>query len=102
MQDRSASPPRRADPLAALRPPSRNTSPSPANPPNYGPDYIHQFNETYVLLARKYHVAMLPFLLQGVVGVPGMMQADQTHATEAGNQIVAENVLNLITPLLKH
>ncbi|HWZ53054.1 MAG TPA: arylesterase [Granulicella sp.] len=71
-------------------------------PPNYGPDYIHQFNETYVLLARKYHVAMLPFLLQGVVGIPGMMQADHTHATEAGNKIVAENVLNLITPLLKH
>jgi acyl-CoA thioesterase I len=45
---------------------------------------------------------MLPFLLQGVFGVPGMMQADQTHATNAGNQIVAQNVLTLITPLLKH
>jgi acyl-CoA thioesterase I len=70
-------------------------------PPNYGPDYIHQFNETYTLLAKKYHVPMIPFLLEGVFGVPGMMQADQTHATDAGNQIVAQNVLALISPLLK-
>jgi acyl-CoA thioesterase I len=69
-------------------------------PPNYGPDYIHQFNATYQMLAKKYHVPLLPFLLQGVFSTPGMMQADQTHATDAGNKIVAENVLHLITPLL--
>src|ERR1700756_423519 len=45
-------------------------------PPNYGVDYIRQFNETYALLARKYHVPLLPFLLQGVYGIPGSMQAD--------------------------
>lgn len=70
-------------------------------PPNYGPDYIKQFNATYALLATKYHVPMLPFLLKGVFGVPGMMQPDKTHATAAGNKIVAKNVLPLITPLLK-
>lgn len=70
-------------------------------PPNYGPDYIQQFNATYTLLARKYRVPMLPFLLKGVFGVPGMMQDDMTHATAAGNKIVAKNVLPLVTPLLK-
>ena len=70
-------------------------------PPNYGPDYIRQFNETYVLLAKKYNVPMLPFLLQGVFGVDGMMQADDTHATAAGNKIVATNILPLVLPLLK-
>ncbi|HEU5341297.1 arylesterase [Edaphobacter sp.] len=70
-------------------------------PPNYGPDYIQQFNATYTLLARKYHVPMLPFLLKGVFGVPGMMQEDMTHATAAGNKIVAKNILPLVTPLLK-
>jgi acyl-CoA thioesterase-1 len=70
-------------------------------PPDYGPDYIHQFNATYVLLAKKYKVPMLPFLLKGVFGVPGMMQADRTHATDAGNKIVAQNVLPLVTPYLK-
>lgn len=70
-------------------------------PPDYGPDYIKQFDATYTLLAKKYHVPMLPFLLQGVYGVPGMMQADQTHATAAGNKIVAGNILPLVLPLLK-
>ena len=70
-------------------------------PPDYGPDYIRQFNETYTLLAKKYHVPLLPFLLKGVYGVDGMMQPDSTHATAQGNQIVAQNVLPLITPLLK-
>ena len=70
-------------------------------PPDYGPDYISQFNETYTLLAKKYHVPLLPFLLKGVYGVDGMMQRDRTHATAQGNQVVAQNVLPLITPLLK-
>lgn len=69
-------------------------------PPDYGHDYIQHFDETYTLLAKKHHIPLLPFLLQGVYGVPGMMQADQTHATAAGNKIVAENVLPLIQPLL--
>jgi acyl-CoA thioesterase I len=70
-------------------------------PPDYGPDYIQQFNDTYSLLAKKYKVPMLPFLLKGVFGVDGMMQRDNTHATAEGNKIVAANVLPLVQPLLK-
>jgi acyl-CoA thioesterase I len=70
-------------------------------PPDYGQDYIQQFNETYQLLAKKYRVPMLPFLLKNVYGVPGMMQGDKTHATAKGNVIVARNVMALLAPLLK-
>jgi acyl-CoA thioesterase I len=70
-------------------------------PPNYGPDYIRQFNQTYALLAAKYHVPMLPFLLENVYGVEGGMQADGIHATDQGNEQVAKNLLPLIAPLLK-
>jgi acyl-CoA thioesterase-1 len=70
-------------------------------PPDYGPDYIQQFNDTYSLLAKKYNVPLLPFILKNVFGVPGMMQADRTHATAAGNKVVATNILLLVTPLLK-
>jgi acyl-CoA thioesterase-1 len=70
-------------------------------PPNYGEDYIRQFDETYSLLAKKYRVPMLPFLLQNVYGGEGMMQQDGIHATAKGNQIVAANVLKLVQPLLK-
>ena len=70
-------------------------------PPNYGAGYIKQFDETYTLLAKKYDLPLMPFLLKDVYNVPGMMQADEIHATAAGNKIVATNVLQLITPLLK-
>jgi acyl-CoA thioesterase-1 len=70
-------------------------------PPDYGPDYIQKFNETYQLLAKKYRVPMLPFLLKDVYGAPGMMQADRTHATAKGNAVVAKNVLSLVLPLLR-
>jgi acyl-CoA thioesterase I len=70
-------------------------------PPNYGPDYIRQFNQTYALLAAKYHLPLLPFLLQDVYGVDGGMQNDGIHATDQGNAQVAKNLLPLITPLLR-
>jgi acyl-CoA thioesterase I len=70
-------------------------------PPDYGEDYIKQFDDTYSLIAKKYRVPMLPFLLKDVYGVPGMMQRDETHATAKGNAIVAQNVVPLLVPLLK-
>ncbi len=70
-------------------------------PPDYGPDYVKSFTANYPTLAHRYNLPLLPFLLQGVYGVPGMMQEDRTHATAAGNEIVAKNVLHLIEPLLK-
>ena len=70
-------------------------------PPDYGADYVANFTSTYPMLGKRYGVPVLPFLLKDVYGVPGMMQADRTHATDAGNEIVARNVLPLVEPLLK-
>ncbi len=70
-------------------------------PPDYGPDYIRKFDTMYRFVAKKYRVPILPFLLQGVFGVPGMMQQDNTHATAEGNKIVARNVFVLISPGLR-
>ncbi len=69
-------------------------------PPNYGPDYIKQFESIYKDLAAKYKVPLIPFLLQGVAGVPGMMQGDGIHPTRKGNEIVANLVLRALKPLL--
>lgn len=70
-------------------------------PPDYGPDYIHRFTTMYAALAKQHRVPLLPFLLQGVYGTRGGMQADATHATAQGNQQVARNVASLIEPLLR-
>ena len=70
-------------------------------PPDYGPDYVTAFTANYPTLAKKYDVPVLPFILKDVYGVPGMMQGDNIHATNRGNEIVARNVLPLVESLLK-
>jgi acyl-CoA thioesterase-1 len=69
-------------------------------PPNYGQVYVDSFNAIYPDLARQYHVPLLPFMLQGVWDKPGMMQADGIHPTGEGNELVAQNFLPVIEPLL--
>ena len=70
-------------------------------PPQYGPDYVKQINDTYTLAAKKFNVPLLPFLLIHVYNVSGGMQQDGIHATAKGNAIVAEDVFTLIRPLLR-
>lgn len=70
-------------------------------PPSYGADYVNDFTQTFPMMGRKYDVPVLPFVLQNVYGVDGMMQADGIHATDRGNQIVAKNVLPLVEAQLK-
>ena len=50
-------------------------------PPNMGPDYTAQFKKLYGELAQKNQVALIPFLLQGVGGVPTLNQPDGIHPT---------------------
>jgi acyl-CoA thioesterase-1 len=69
-------------------------------PPNYGEDYIRKFTANYRELAKQYNVPLIPFLLQDVALVPGMMQRDGIHPTAEGNQRVAETVFRALKPLL--
>jgi acyl-CoA thioesterase-1 len=69
-------------------------------PPNYGSDYIKPFDETYRLIAAKYHVPLLPMLYANVYTVPGAIQQDGIHPTAKGSQLLAENFLALLLPLL--
>lgn len=72
-------------------------------PPNYGSDYISQFNAIYKKETAEYRVPLLPFMLKGVYDVPGYMQNDGIHPTAQGCQQVARNFLPLLLPLLhKH
>jgi acyl-CoA thioesterase-1 len=70
-------------------------------PPNYGLNYVRQFNAAYPALAAKYHVPLLPFMLQGVWDHPGMMRDDGIHPLPEGNKIVARNFLPLVERELK-
>ena len=69
-------------------------------PPNYGREYLDAFEKVFPEIAEDLDVPLIPFLLEGVGGNPELMQADSIHPTAEGNQRVAQNVLEVLEPLL--
>lgn len=72
-----------------------------AAPPNLGTRYTRQFRDLFPQLARANHAALIPFLLEGVAGRPELNQADGIHPTAAGARIVADNVWQVLAPVLR-
>lgn len=59
-------------------------------PPNYGPEYIRDFEAMYRDLAMLYQLKLVPFLLAPVTTPDRMMlQPDGIHPTAEGNKLVA-------------
>lgn len=70
-------------------------------PPNYGPEYIKQFDAMFRNLATKYKAPLIPFLLAGVGGNPQLMQRDGLHPNAEGTRIVEATVMKTLEPLLQ-
>jgi acyl-CoA thioesterase-1 len=70
-------------------------------PPNFGPEYTAAFHAVYPALARRYRVALVPFLLAGVAGDDRLNQRDRIHPNIQGAQIVADNVWAVLGPTLQ-
>lgn len=70
-------------------------------PPNYGPDYIHSFDQVFRDLAAKHHPAFVPMIYKDLVKVPGTIQSDGIHPTTKGSEIIASTLLPVLKPLLK-
>ena len=70
-------------------------------PPNLGPEYTTRFRALYPELAKAHRALLIPFLLEGVGGVPHLNLPDGIHPTAAGHRIVARNVWKILLPLLK-
>lgn len=69
-------------------------------PPNYGQRYTQAFAQVYKDVASSQQLAWVPFFLEGVGGVPGMMQADGIHPTTQAQQRLLDNVWPSLEPLL--
>lgn len=69
-------------------------------PPNYGRAYSEAFAALYPQLAQSEGVPLVPFLLAGVGGVPGLMQADGIHPTAAAQPRLLANVWPALQGLL--
>jgi acyl-CoA thioesterase-1 len=61
-------------------------------PPNLGSDYTARFRSIFPAVARRTGVKLLPFLLDGVAGIPELNQPDGIHPNADGARRVAANI----------
>ena len=62
--------------------------------------YATEFKALFRTLADKNSLPFIPFLLQGVLGHRELNLADGVHPNAQGQQILAENVWQVLGPLL--
>jgi acyl-CoA thioesterase-1 len=69
-------------------------------PPNFGASYTASFRAAFKDVAKKYDLAFVPFLLDGVAGLADLNQDDGIHPNGRGAQRVADTVWSTLRPLL--
>jgi acyl-CoA thioesterase-1 len=70
-------------------------------PPNLGTEYTSAFRQVFLDIARERGATLIPFLLEGVAGIPELNQPDGIHPTAEGQRLVAANVWKVLGPLLE-
>jgi acyl-CoA thioesterase-1 len=70
-------------------------------PPNYGPEYTQQFQESFTEIAHAKKVAWVPFLLNGIALTTSLVQEDNIHPNADGQPILLDNVWPSLKPLLR-
>jgi acyl-CoA thioesterase-1 len=72
-----------------------------AAPPNLGSRYAGAFAAIYPELAREHGAVLVPFLLEGVAGVPRLNLPDGVHPTAEGHRRMADTVWKHLEPMLR-
>lgn len=70
-------------------------------PPNYGQSYTEQFQALYGSLAETHGTLLVPFFMEGVALVEGMMQDDGIHPSEQAQPVLLDNVWSVLWPALE-
>ena len=70
-------------------------------PPNFGPQYVREFEDNYGVLARRFDVALLPFLLEPVASDRANFQADNMHPVAAAQPRLRDHVWTALEPMLR-
>lgn len=70
-------------------------------PPNYGPVYVREFEESFLKVARAENVPLLPFLLEPLGTDIELFQADGLHPTAAAQLKLLDHVWPALKPLLR-
>jgi len=69
-------------------------------PPNWGQAYTSEFRRVFRDLAGEEHVALMPFYLYQVAGIPSLNIADGMHPNPTGARIVETNLWRSLKPLV--
>jgi acyl-CoA thioesterase-1 len=69
-------------------------------PPNMGEDYSKAFAAMFRELATQYDAILIPFLLDGVGGIPELNLPDGIHPNIEGHKIIANNVFEVLKGIL--
>jgi acyl-CoA thioesterase-1 len=69
-------------------------------PPNLGPEYAGTFNRIFPELAKEYDAVLYPFVLNGVIGNPALMQADRVHPNAKGVQQMVTRIAPVVAERL--
>jgi len=69
-------------------------------PPNYGPKYTAEFVQMYADLSARYHLRLVPFLLESVALDSSRMQEDGLHPNALGEPAVLDTLWPQLVPLL--
>ena len=67
-------------------------------PPNYGVAYTRGFMGIYPKVAKKYDVALIPFMLEGIQG--GEFQADNLHPVAEAQPKILNTVMKQLKSML--
>jgi acyl-CoA thioesterase-1 len=70
-------------------------------PPNMGEVYTATFRAIFPRVAEETGAELVPFLLDGVAGVPELNQDDGMHPTPEGHRRMAANVWPSLEPALR-
>lgn len=68
--------------------------------PNMGMEFGERFGEIFPELSDALDLPLIPFLLEGVGGVPAMNQSDRIHPNEDGHEVVADVVWDVLEDVL--
>jgi acyl-CoA thioesterase-1 len=69
-------------------------------PPNLGQLYTTAFHQVFPAVAEAEQTLLVPFLLDGVAGVPALNQSDGIHPTPEGHRIMARHVWSVLGPVV--
>jgi acyl-CoA thioesterase-1 len=69
-------------------------------PTNWGAQYTAEFRQVFRDLAREHEVPLIPFYLEGVVGLAHLNQRDGVHPNSEGSRIIERTIWTSLEPLL--